>query len=339
MVSDPAETGTEHETASVRTCQRVAGGGRFLDQAGHDQGRGLTPTVPSDMPSAGSAPAGLTSLTGLTGLTGLAGRAEAPGVLSAGRHLRAPEIVEAAVLVDLVIAICLVARFLPLGWVLTIPAAVPAAVLAARWRLRTASTAIFTAMAVAVLLGGTGFAITITSCMMNGTVLGTAHRRRWGLLRTAAVTVGTLWVPVALVMDALFGVLTQLRGLLLAEIINSWDGARSSIARLGITPDNPGLAAADWVVRWGTTHWWALLPITLLANTAVNVLAAGVVIRPVTAPPRRQRTIRPDRPAEPAGVDTQAQDGGQSAPSATARTAMPTAMPTAALGATLAATA
>ncbi len=228
-------------------------------------------------------------------------RTEVPVTSVPGRRLRALEIVEAAVLVDLVIAICLVARFLPLGWLLTIPAAVPAAVLAARWRLRAGIAAIFAAMAVAVLIGGTGFAITITSCMMTGTLLGTAHRRGWGLLRTAAAAVGVLWVPVALVMDAVFGVLTELRTLVLAEIVNSWDGARTSIGRLGMAPDNPGLAAADSVVRWGATHWWALLPTALLANTAVNVLATVLVTRPVlrhlAAGAPSARTDHPNPPA------------------------------------------
>ncbi len=231
----------------------------------------------------------------------VAKRTEIPAAVVAGRRLRALEIVEAAVLVDLVIAICLVARFLPLGWLLTVPAAVPAAVLAARWRLRAGIAAIVAAIAVAVLIGGTGFAITITSCMMTGTLLGTAHRRRWGLLRTAAASVGVLWVPVALVMDAMFGVLTELRTLVLAEIVNSWDGARTSIARLGMAPDNPGLAAADSVVHWGATHWWALLPTALLANTAVNVLATAVLTRPVlrhlAAGAPSARTDHPNPPA------------------------------------------
>ncbi|WP_242606752.1 DUF2232 domain-containing protein [Protofrankia symbiont of Coriaria ruscifolia] len=228
----------------------------------------------SDMPTAGSPPSGPPP-------TGVAAAPQPSRTPQARQRLRTVEIVEAALLVDLVIAICMVARFLPFGWVLTIAATVPAAALAARWRLRAALTAMVTALAVAVLIGGTGFAITIASCMMTGTLLGTAHRRRWGLVRTTVVGLTTLWAPVALGMNALFCVLTDLRALVLAEIVNSWDGARSSAIRLGVDPDGPGLGTADSIVQWGAAHWWALLPITLLANTAVNVLAAAAVTRPV----------------------------------------------------------
>ncbi len=210
-----------------------------------------------------------------------AGVTQPTGTPRARQRLRTVEIVEAALLVDLVIAICLVTRFLPFGWLLTIVATVPAATLAARWRLRAAWTAMAAALAVAVLIGGTGFAITITSCMMIGTLLGIAHRRRWGLVRTTAIGLVTLWAPVALGMNALFCVLTDLRALVLAEIVNSWDGARSSLVRVGVDPDSLGLGTADALVRWGAVHWWVLLPIALLANTAGNVLAAAVVTRPV----------------------------------------------------------
>ncbi|WP_250285820.1 DUF2232 domain-containing protein, partial [Frankia sp. CiP1_Cm_nod2] len=238
-------------------------------------------TTLSDPPTAGSPPSRPTPAGSAPTGSAPTVAAGAAGAPRARQRLRTVEIVEAALLVDLVIAICLVTRFLPFGWLLTIVATVPAATLAARWRLRAAWTAMVAALAVAVLIGGTGFAITITSCMMTGTLLGVAHRRRWGLVRTTAVGLVALWAPVALGMNALFYVLTDLRALVLAEIVNSWDGARSSLVHVGIGPDSPGLRTADALLRWGAEHWWALLPIALLANTSVNVLTAAVVTRPV----------------------------------------------------------
>lgn len=188
------------------------------------------------------------------------------------------ELVESAALVDLVVAICLVARFLPFGWVMTIPAAAPAAVLAVRWRPRAVFAGLFAGAIVAFVLGGAGFTITVTACTGIGGFLGTAFRRGWGRTRTMAAAVVVLWLPLALGMDLLFAGFGGLRELVLAEIRNSWDGAHHVLRWLHAPLP---LGTADHFVQWGLDHWWALLPVALLCNGAFTVAAAWAICQPV----------------------------------------------------------
>jgi energy-coupling factor transporter ATP-binding protein EcfA2/energy-coupling factor transporter transmembrane protein EcfT len=210
------------------------------------------------------------------------------------------ELVEAAALVDLVVAICLVARFLPFGWIMTIPAAVPAAVVALRWRARAVAAGLFAGAIVAFVLGGAGFTVTVAACVAIGGFLGTAFRRGWGLARTLAAALVILWLPLALGMDILFAAFAGLRTLVLAEIRNSWDGARHFLDSIGLPIP---LGSADAFVRWGLVHWWALLPVALLCNGAFTVAAARAVSHPVlrrvllAAPPAIDaRDAYPDEP-------------------------------------------
>jgi energy-coupling factor transporter ATP-binding protein EcfA2/energy-coupling factor transporter transmembrane protein EcfT len=204
-----------------------------------------------------------------------------------GTPLGTVEVVEAAALVDLVVAICLVGRFLPFGWLVTIPAVVPAAVVALRWRIRAVFAGLFAGAIVAFVLGGAGFTVTVTACTGIGAFIGTAFRREWGLPRSFATAIATLWLPTAIGMDALFAAFARLRVLVLAEIVNSWEGARHFVETTGMPIP---LNAADRFVHWGVTHWWALLPIALLCNGMVTVVAAHIITRPIL---RRVRIAAP----------------------------------------------
>ncbi|MGF7235669.1 MAG: DUF2232 domain-containing protein, partial [Frankia sp.] len=222
------------------------------------------------------------------------------GRRSAGRPLGTAELVESAALVDLVVAICLVARFLPFGWVMTIPAAAPAAVLAVRWRPRAVFAGLFAGAIVAFVLGGAGFTVTVAACTAIGGFLGTAFRRGWGRTRTMAAALVVLWLPLALGMDLLFAGFTGLRELVLAEIRNSWDGTLHLLR--GAHAPLP-LGTADHFVQWGLGHWWALLPVALLCNGAFTVAAARAICQPVlrrvqlaAPPPVDARDTYPDEP-------------------------------------------
>jgi hypothetical protein len=190
---------------------------------------------------------------------------------------------------------------------------VPAAVVALRWRARALFAGLFAASIVAFVLGGAGFTITVATCTAIGGFLGTAFRREWGVPRTIAAAMVTLWLPIAIGMDVLFAAFAGLRTLVLAQIQNSWDGVHHFVQRIHLPLP---LGVPDAFVRWGVHHWWALLPVAMLCNGVVTIVAAQAITRPV---------LRRLQLAAPPATTPYARSASRSSPRSSSRSSARTA--------------
>jgi energy-coupling factor transport system ATP-binding protein len=205
-----------------------------------------------------------------------------------GGPLRALELAEAAVLADLAVALCLAGWFLPFGGVLVAAAVTPFAAVASRHRLRATIAGAAIALGISVLIAGTSMATTIVGCSVLGAVIGSAHRRGWGPVRTVALAVAVAWPPAAALAVAAFAVLSRLRKLTLDNAVNTWQGLSRTLRRAGLTPI---VHVGDTVVYWGVKHWPITVPLGLLGGVILAAMVANAIARPALA--RIDRALPP----------------------------------------------
>jgi energy-coupling factor transport system ATP-binding protein len=208
---------------------------------------------------------------------------------------------EAAVLADLAVALCLAGWFLPFGTVLIAAAVTPLAALAARHRVRAMFAGTVIALALSVLVAGTSMATTIVGCGVLGGVIGTAHRHRWGSVRTVLLAVAVAWPPAAIITVLLLTALSKLRQLTLDNAVNSWQGLARTLRRVGLTPI---VHVGNTVVNWGVKNWQITVPLVLLGAVATAAVVANAIARPALW--RIERALPPagplaDQAAAPSG--------------------------------------
>jgi energy-coupling factor transport system ATP-binding protein len=210
--------------------------------------------------------------------------------------LRALELAEAAVLADLAVALCLAGWFLPFGGVLIAAAVTPLAALAARHRARAMFAGTAIALALSVLVAGTSMATTIVGCSVLGYVIGTAHRHRWGPVRTVLLAILVAWPPAAIIADLLLAILSKLRQLTLDNALNTWQGLARALRRVGLTPI---VHIGNTVMTWGVKHWPITVPLVLLGAVACAAVVANAIARPALARIERALPVASltDRPA------------------------------------------
>ncbi|HEX8519244.1 MAG TPA: DUF2232 domain-containing protein [Pseudonocardia sp.] len=232
---------------------------------------------------------------GLRGRTGLAAGRRRPATVT--------EIAEAAALGNLAAAMAVLTRLVPAQGVGVLLVAFPLAVLAHRRRARVSAIGVTTAATVAFLGGGLGTAASAATAGALGAVIGIGARRGWSPPRTAGTGVLVLGVPSALAAVSMLWVLADLRGLMLAQITNSWSGTR----RLGEAVGLPRavLDAGQDVVAFAVARWWLLLPMLVLVAVLVTALLTTLALR---APLRRVQPLLPRATArdlaEPSGPGT-----------------------------------
>ncbi|HLY82467.1 MAG TPA: DUF2232 domain-containing protein, partial [Acidimicrobiales bacterium] len=192
--------------------------------------------------------------------------------------LRAIELAEAAVLADVTVALCLLGWLLPLGGLLTAAAVTPMAAIALRNRPRAVIAGAVAGMTVGFLIAGTGLAGNVAACAVLGTLIGVAHRRSWGAVRTIGAAAVMIWPPVALGSVAVLALLSKLRRLALDQITNTWSGAARTLRDLGM---GPIATLGDKVTRWEVAHWWISIPILLLGGVVVGASVARALAWPV----------------------------------------------------------
>jgi energy-coupling factor transport system ATP-binding protein len=139
-------------------------------------------------------------------------------------RLRPGELAEAVVLADVSLAMTVVGQFVPFGSALMAAAVVPLAVIGARHRLRAVFVGVVAASAVGFLVVGTAAITSMFACGAFGALVGAADRRGWSRLRTTVLGLVLLWPPIALIVDALLFVFSDLRQLVLDNIRNAWRG-------------------------------------------------------------------------------------------------------------------
>jgi energy-coupling factor transport system ATP-binding protein len=209
------------------------------------------------------------------------------------------------VLADLSLALNIVGHVVPFGSVLVIAAVVPLAVVATRHRLRAVVAGAVAASVVGFLVIGIPALTTTAGCAAFGALVGAADRRGWSRRRTIATGVAMLWPPIALLADLVLFVFSNLRKLTLDQIRNGWHGLFHLFENVGLDGvANAGNNAVDWIVH----HWWASIPVGLLAPITVGIwlshgLAAPALRRvrsaftaSVPEPPPADELTRPPQP-------------------------------------------
>jgi len=207
--------------------------------------------------------------------------------------LRAGELAEAVVLADLTLVLSILSQVLPfLGGALLVIAIVPMAAIAARNRLRAVIVGAIAASTVGFLVLGTPVVTTVLACAALGAVVGGAARRGWGLGRTLGAAVLFLWPLAAGAIDGLLWLFSANRKLVLAQIRNSWRGARHALLWLsqhlssvasGLNFD-PAVRHMDDLVNRFLRDWWLTIPLVVLF---LVVATAGLAQR-ITAPTLRR---------------------------------------------------
>jgi energy-coupling factor transporter ATP-binding protein EcfA2/energy-coupling factor transporter transmembrane protein EcfT len=178
------------------------------------------------------------------------------------RVLDSIELAEAVVLGDLTLALCLVSRFVPLGSALLALGLLPMAAISARHRVRAAFVGGLAAMFVGFLAAGDRVVLAVGVCTAIGALVGHAHRRHWGAVRTVATGIVLFWPPASLVTVGLLAAFTTSRRLAIDQTRNSWSGTGQTLRNMRLG----GIAhVGDVVVNWETRFWWLVIPIAMFA--------------------------------------------------------------------------
>ncbi|MBV8951131.1 MAG: DUF2232 domain-containing protein, partial [Actinobacteria bacterium] len=176
------------------------------------------------------------------------------------------ELAETAVMVDIALALSLLAFLVPYAQVFFAAACIPIVVLASRHRLRVMVVAFLAGTAAGFVLGGSGLASNIALLTLLGGLIGIGSRRRWGQLRTMATALLVVWPPVAGGTVALLAVFAGLRRLSFDQARNSWGGTARVLRNFSLGPvADAGTTTLSWVLR----HWYLVVPAAELIGLAV----------------------------------------------------------------------
>jgi hypothetical protein len=158
------------------------------------------------------------------------------------RPLSTHELVEAAVLADVSVLLVVAGWFLPASAAFWAAAVVPLAIVVVRHRLRALVVGGCAGAAVASLALGFGMVLQMSAATLVAFVVGTAVRRRWGVVRTVAFALVVGWTPVSAFFVGFFALFSASRKLTLEQLRIQWTGTKR-VARQVIP------RAADVVAR------------------------------------------------------------------------------------------
>ncbi len=150
------------------------------------------------------------------------------------------------------------------------------AAIAARHRLRAAFVGGLAALFVGFLAAGDRVVAAVAVCTAIGALVGHAHRRHWGPVRTVGSGILLFWPATSVATVGFLALFTSSRRLSIDQTRNSWTGIGQTLRNVGLG----GVAhVGDVVVSWGTRHWWFVIPVGLLAAVAAACLLGWVAAR------------------------------------------------------------
>ena len=203
---------------------------------------------------------------------------------------------------DLCVALCLLGWLIPVGGLLIALAVIPMAALSARNRLRAVLVAGIAGVTASFLVIGTGLALNVAVCACVGAVVGIGVEHGWSRTRTVVSAIVVLGLPAAGLAVGALALLSDLRRLALAQLVNGWRGVARLLQRGGFTD---ATRIGDQIVTWLVRHWplatssailgvlagttWVAYGLT--KPTLARLLAA--VPRPVAAPSDAEGTAGP----------------------------------------------
>ncbi|MGH9067457.1 MAG: ATP-binding cassette domain-containing protein, partial [Acidimicrobiales bacterium] len=193
-------------------------------------------------------------------------------------RLRPAELAEAAILVDLTVALEVAGILLPFGGVLQALAIIPLAALAWRRRPRALVLGTLAGALLAFLVGGLGLAVTVGGSGAVGLVIGVGLRRGWGPGRITSLSVLGVALPGAAVSVAGLALLSSFRNLTLAQVRLGWHGVARIVSGLGA---HQVASVGNTIVSWSIVHWWASVPAVEVVLVAWITVAALVFAAPV----------------------------------------------------------
>ena len=174
----------------------------------------------------------------------------------------------AAAMADLAAVTCVLLRFVPLGRLAAVLAAVPFALVGERCRLRACLAAGLSGCAVGFLLGGLSCANTVLVAAGVGSVVGIARRRGWGYSRTAVVAAAGLGLPAAALALGGLWLFDAYRELAFAQLVSASRGVTRLLAGIGL----PALARlVDLTVGWAVAYWAIWIPAVIVGAAGTGV--------------------------------------------------------------------
>ncbi|HZD65268.1 MAG TPA: ATP-binding cassette domain-containing protein [Acidimicrobiales bacterium] len=190
------------------------------------------------------------------------------------------ELAEAAILVDVALVLELAGWLMPhLGTVLQALAVVPLAALAWRRRPRAVVLGTGAGALLAFLVGVMGPGITVICSGVAVQIIGAGLRRGWGPGRITLTSLAAVGAPLAGITVGALALLPRLRALSLAQIRLDWRGLARVLQWLHAPPAL--ISAGGTFVGWSITHWWAVIPVVVLAFITWVALCAYLFAVPV----------------------------------------------------------
>lgn len=189
--------------------------------------------------------------------------------------LRPIELATTSVLASLAVVLTVVGWFLPHLSLIAAFAVVPLGVISHHHRLRALLAATFAAALLSFLVAGTGSVANVVECAAVGGLVGTAKRRRWGLIRVllGLAVIGPVLAGISVALLALFA---SLRQLTIDQVKNSWKTVRKILSAV---PDTSGLVHdVNTFIGRALTDWWATVAVLVLASTLWFALLGWVFV-------------------------------------------------------------
>ncbi len=196
-------------------------------------------------------------------------------------------------LVDIALALSLLAFLVPYAQVFFAAACIPIVVLASRHRLRVMVVAFFAGTSAGFVLGGSGLAVNIAVLTVLGGLIGVGSRHGWGRTRTVVTALCVLWPPVAGATVGLMAAFSNLRRLSFDQARNGWAGIARILRNLSLDAlADAGDATLSWLLR----HWYLVVPAVELVTLAFLArIAHGLAVRVLPrVGPRRARVALGD---------------------------------------------
>lgn len=187
-------------------------------------------------------------------------------------------IAEAAVLVDVTLALCLIGWVVPYGTALLAAAVVPMSALSWRRGWRAAALAGAAGGGVAFVVMGFAPASNVIGCAVVGGLVGAGHRRRWSNTRITLVGAATIGPLYAGLVVGLLALLSSARKLAFEQVRVTWRGLSKTLHQLHL---DPAARHGDHAVAWVLAHWLWVIPPVLIVATAVTVFLAALASRGV----------------------------------------------------------
>jgi energy-coupling factor transport system ATP-binding protein len=198
--------------------------------------------------------------------------------VSKGARLTPAAIAEAAVLVDVTLALCLIGWVLPYGTALLAAAVVPMAALSWRRGWRASALAGAAGGGVAFVVMGFAPASNVVGCAVVGGLVGAGYRRGWGNARITLVGGATIGPAYAGLVVGVLWVFSSARKLAFKQVEVTWQGIAKTLHQVHL---DQAARQGDHGVAWVLDHWLAVVPPVLVVATAITVLLAALASRGV----------------------------------------------------------